>query len=390
MLFYHVWLFRLYDGRDPANSLIDRVLDRVVPVGWIGVDLFFVLSGFLITGILLDAKGKRHFFRHFYGRRVLRIMPLYYAVLGALLILTYARGLSAEPELRALADAQAWYWTHTANVLFMFDGWNRATGHFWSLAMEEQFYLFWPLVVLLLSRRSLLLTCGIMAGVSVGGRVVVLMTGHPSELMFFLLPLRMDALAGGAAIAALVREEKALAVMRRWAPAALAATSVALAAYWLRFGLWHEGLTAAAGLPIAVAFFTALVACAVVRPAGSIAVILERPPLQVFGRYSYAIYLLHQPVLVLWDAPWRLARSSALAISMPLLTDVLCAVVVCAIIFVASCMSWHLMEKHFLKLKRFFPADAGTSGGRTSAPAVAPRNFGLGLESAKDDRAIVA
>ena len=126
--------------------------------GWIGVDLFFVLSGFLITGILYDAKGGPHYFRNFYMRRSLRIFPLYYAFL----ILIFA----VMPLLRASgADhvgKQVWMWTYLSNVLFARVGWEGMpahTTHLWSLAIEEQFYLLWPLLVWLASRRRLIQLC---------------------------------------------------------------------------------------------------------------------------------------------------------------------------------------------------------------------------------------
>ena len=116
----------------------ERLFWNLSETGWIGVDLFFVLSGFLITGILYDAKGGPHYFRNFYMRRSLRIFPLYYAFL----ILIFA----VMPLLRASgADhvgKQLWMWTYLSNVLFARVGWEGMpahTTHLWSLAIEEQF-----------------------------------------------------------------------------------------------------------------------------------------------------------------------------------------------------------------------------------------------------------
>ena len=103
--------------------------------GWIGVNLFFVLSGFLITGILLDSKGNPHFYRRFYTRRALRILPAYYALLLLLLLLHSSSfgfvGLS---------------FVYLANVTDLF-GVACGYGPLWSLAVEEHYYIFWPAVV---------------------------------------------------------------------------------------------------------------------------------------------------------------------------------------------------------------------------------------------------
>src|SRR5262249_2846553 len=138
VLFHFSGIFRLRE-----STAVGTILAR----GWMGVDLFFVLSGFLITGILLDSRGADGYFSSFYARRFLRIFPLYYGFLALwFLVLAYVFG-SAYSDLFA-RERQVWFWSYTAN-------WGRpdelgALGHFWSLAIEEQFYLVWPLVVWLL------------------------------------------------------------------------------------------------------------------------------------------------------------------------------------------------------------------------------------------------
>ena len=116
-------------------------------MSWIGVDLFFVLSGFLITGTLLDNIGSPHFFKNFYIRHALRIFPLYYAVLffGMIRELVF-HGSTHEPY--------AYYFIYSQNLVTFFGGHEiGALAHFWSLAVEEQFYLLWPAVIIALSRQ---------------------------------------------------------------------------------------------------------------------------------------------------------------------------------------------------------------------------------------------
>jgi peptidoglycan/LPS O-acetylase OafA/YrhL len=147
VLVYHL---TLYGGMAPNGPFLDRLWRTwTLPLG-LGVDLFFVLSGFLITGILLDTKDGPDYFRNFYARRFLRIFPLYYATLAATFLLIPAVRLDA-----------VWYWTYLINYRFADVGWPRVAylGHFWTLAVEEQFYLVWPALVFFVPRRVLPWLC---------------------------------------------------------------------------------------------------------------------------------------------------------------------------------------------------------------------------------------
>src|SRR5262249_16513822 len=134
-------------------------LGRFTQFGGSGVTLFFVLSGFLVTGILLRQRGRPGYFRNFYARRVLRIFPLYYTALGVILVLgLLAPGLQA--RLPCVFDNQLWLWIYCNNVFEFIRGQAYPiVGHFWSLAVEEQFYLVWPPLVLLLGHRWLPYLC---------------------------------------------------------------------------------------------------------------------------------------------------------------------------------------------------------------------------------------
>jgi peptidoglycan/LPS O-acetylase OafA/YrhL len=194
VILYHHTLMR-------QETLFDRVYVNLARLGWSGVDLFFVLSGFLITGILYDSKGSPHYFRNFYVRRTLRIFPLYYAVVFFSLIVLPrawpAWGLT-QLDRSAMEDrSQAWYWLYLQNFLFARD---ENLGHpalavSWSLAIEEQFYLVWPVVVSLLSRRHLIWTCGALILTALSLRIWMVSAGvHPTTI--YVLPFnRMDALA---------------------------------------------------------------------------------------------------------------------------------------------------------------------------------------------------
>jgi peptidoglycan/LPS O-acetylase OafA/YrhL len=164
MLCHFVWFAPLtstYEIPDKFSKLGVELLRT----GRYGVDLFFVLSGFLITGILFDAKSDKHYFRNFYARRTLRIFPLYYAVLLLMfVVLPMFMGPRTAGE-QQIVQNQGWLWLYLSNMKSAFVGpefWQQDRiwmGHFWSLAIEEQFYLVWPLVILLLSRRAAMIAC---------------------------------------------------------------------------------------------------------------------------------------------------------------------------------------------------------------------------------------
>ncbi|MBD0321145.1 MAG: acyltransferase, partial [Gemmatimonadetes bacterium] len=147
--------FTLFVPAGPVESFFSRG----VGTGWMGVDLFFVLSGFLITGILYDSRDSPAYFRNFYARRSLRIFPLYYAYLFAIFaVLPRVQAGAAGP---AEESARIWVWTYLSNVLFARGGWEVMPGHtthLWSLAVEEQFYLLWFAAVVMAPRRWLLPT----------------------------------------------------------------------------------------------------------------------------------------------------------------------------------------------------------------------------------------
>src|SRR5687768_12816390 len=186
VLWHHFVIYSGFEARVP----FDHLLWESGSLGWAGVDLFFVLSGFLITGILYDSRSSGRYYVNFFGRRALRILPLYYGVLvlAFLVLPVFLEPQSAE----SLTRNQAWYWLYLINVKVALDGWDAAAylGHFWSLAIEEQFYLIWPLAVRALSRRKLLLVCAVCFIGALGFRFLLPMW-LPELAVYVLMPTRM-------------------------------------------------------------------------------------------------------------------------------------------------------------------------------------------------------
>lgn len=333
--------FTMYGGAAPAAGL-DLLVFRVAVAGWIGVDLFFVLSGFLITGILFDAKGEEGYFRTFYLRRLLRIAPLYYGALAVFLVFLPAIW-PGHQGLAWLRGESLWYWTYLLNFRIAAEGWPDfgALGHFWSLAVEEQFYLLWPVAVFLLRRRPLMALCAACMALAVATRLALHLAGNPPAA-FVLAPARLDALAAGAFLALLVRGPGGLAAAVRWAkPAALAGGTGLLGLFVWKRGLPSEDpAVSVAGQLLLALFFAAVLALALPESRGGRW--LAAPFLVFFGRYSYGLYVIHHPLLFLKPEGlsysrlpgWLLFVAAGIAVSVAL-----------------SLLSWHLWEKPFLDLK---------------------------------------
>src|SRR5690349_16228621 len=163
-----VLLLHFVGNMQPTNA-VERAIVGVTNYGSYGVELFFVLSGFLITGILYDSRDTPNYFRNFYMRRVLRIFPLYYGILVLVFLVAPLIAVLRGPTLDYLVDRQAWAWLYAVNIYIAREGdWAFSyLDHLWSLAVEEHFYLVWPFVVGLLAwrpRTLILVSLGLALG----------------------------------------------------------------------------------------------------------------------------------------------------------------------------------------------------------------------------------
>jgi peptidoglycan/LPS O-acetylase OafA/YrhL len=186
-------------------------------LGWTGIVLFFVLSGFLITGILLDGKQRPAYFRNFYARRALRIFPAYYLVLGLTWWIKRDFTVSAlEAGLGSSVPEWTYFLVYAQNY-WMAAHWfgtplSRLLGFSWTLAVEEQFYLVWPLLVYFLGARALLLLCAVLVAAAPLLRMWILWASDNPMLTLASLPSHLDSLAIGAAICLMWRD----AHLRDW------------------------------------------------------------------------------------------------------------------------------------------------------------------------------
>ncbi|HEU4643581.1 MAG TPA: acyltransferase [Gemmatimonadaceae bacterium] len=341
-----------------ATTPSGQLLAGLSVFGLTGVDLFFVLSGFLITGILADARGTPNAWRNFYARRVLRIFPLYYGYLAVVFLLLPAIGAASAPAYRDVLAHQGWYWAYAGNVWQARHGQDAwpFVNHFWTLAVEEQFYLVWPMVVLLLPRRGAIAACAAMVLGALLARVVLVLDGGTSIAIHELLPTRVDTLAMGALVALLAREPGWWARLARHARAAALAAYLAFCASLALAGmgggrLFDSGVSYTA---LAVMYAAMLVLAVGATPGSRLHRVLCGARLRAIGRYSYGLYVLHLAVARLLLAPLE-ARGVPTIWGSTLPAQLALWGAGFSLSLALAWASWRWYETPFLALKRYVP-----------------------------------
>lgn len=392
-----------------ARFGLERWFHFLTGLGTAGVDLFFVLSGFLITGILIDSKGYPRYFTNFYARRTVRIFPLYYAVLIVSLVILpvvmpwIAHAVASPAVVEAItqkinrfgsiAGHEWWFWLYLSNVPVAMTGtWlHGILGVSWSLAIEEQFYLCWPLVVRFVSRAMAMRVCVALIVLALVSRValwiVFARTGTTLNSVPFANPLgiyvltfcRVDGLAVGALLAYLLRGAvdldrlKALARRTLVLGAPLVVT-IALVESQLglsdptigpNFGPVYQTI----GFSIGNFVFASLLLLAITARVGGVwRGVWTSSLMTTLGKYAYALYFFHLPLrAVVRDTLFGPAQYGArfkfpVIMGSEFVGQLLFYVTTIGVALGAAWLSWNLFEKHFLKLKRYFP-----SGGERTA-----------------------
>jgi peptidoglycan/LPS O-acetylase OafA/YrhL len=348
-----VGLSGLFDSAH--NSLADKLLRYACVPLWGGVDLFFVLSGFLITGILLRTKASETYFSSFYARRILRIFPIYYLALTLSLVAGHVSASFAS-LLPAWPSWKVAYFFYVQNWPIFWHGEKIMTGYwgaYWSLAVEEQFYLVWPLVVWLVPEKTIAWICYI--GVACALPLRIFLSLHYFGTSFGLAQItssRVDGLFLGAACAIFMFHQRRN-VPIRWI---IASGSVGSAIIGYIAAFHHNELVGTQNwmTTLGITGF-ALISAALVAVSPyhlkSINHVLTLGWLQAAGKYSYGIYVYHLFIFLpiralgnhfgLWgrlDFPERI---------LTLLSEII-------VVFLISKISYDLFESRFLLLKEYF------------------------------------
>jgi peptidoglycan/LPS O-acetylase OafA/YrhL len=325
-------------------------LQIIYEVGWIGVDIFFVLSGFLITGVLLAARDSPGYYRNFYIRRALRIFPLYYALLATMVFgMVIAHGGFAYHRMVDSWGSPAWLFAYLGNIRTALSGVSppRSFVPMWSLHVEEQFYLLFPFVVHSLSQRALRRTLIVLVVAAPLIRLGLsgLVPNRPL-IEYMLLPCRMDGLALGALIALRLRTRPLL--VNRWALATFAAalTVAACALFVIGGRSFDTPLERTVGYSLFSLSAASWILWVILFRGSAPTNWLNLRPLQYLGKISYGLYLLQMPAagLLLWLAgPLQLGPDWLRTAAGSLTLAALCVGLASA--------SWYALERPLLRLK---------------------------------------
>lgn len=323
-----------------------RIVALAIGHGWLGVDLFFILSGFLITGILLDSREKPHYFRNFYVRRVLRIIPLYFTCIFVMSL--FFHGAAKYFCLSLLFLANFSYYFH-ARV-------PQGPGTFWSLAVEEHFYLVWPFLVRKLKRAQLFaLVLLLVLGSPILRAVCVHWGMDPEAQIYNYTFFRLDGLALGALLAMWVRSRHYSRESAWKLAGLLVGSSLVITVAGWPYGIMATRSLLAAALRYTQAefVFAGIMALALAYRGSRATAILRSRIAKRIADWSYALYLIH---LSIGEAYYKLIGFHDVARYGPVGALLVRFVVVGTVAFGLAALSKKFLEDPFLRLKRRFEA----------------------------------
>jgi peptidoglycan/LPS O-acetylase OafA/YrhL len=345
-----------YGGGSASGPLLHNVtLMRLT--GWTALNLFFTLSGFLITGVLYDTRHDSHFFKRFYARRALRIFPVFYLLALVLLALTPIFHYAWRPQhllfLVYLGNYAAALMPSLYQVHARFPAANLYIGHLWTLCVEEQFYLLWPLLVWSVKDRvKLIWTAAGLSMIAVCLRVWLVYGVH-SDLrggwLLTMLPFHLDGLLIGAILALLMRGDD----VGRWQKRARWMFVAGVAGLGVGYVMDLYGWVPTVGFPLSALTCVGLIGWGLI-PNSLAERVLGLRPLRVFGRCSYGFYVYHLPFAAAWAA---LARYVGQRLHSGHWGYVIVMLANYGISFLVAKMSYDYFETRFLRKKRFFEYD---------------------------------
>jgi peptidoglycan/LPS O-acetylase OafA/YrhL len=378
-----------------TRTLGVRTIDRVFEIGLgivqpVAIDLFFTMSGYLITSILDGTRDADHPLRTFYVRRALRIVPLYYAfLLGVVIFLP-----SLPSTIIGAPGSIVWQFGFMTNIALDLGG-NRAVGalfpHFWTLAVEEQFYLLWPLLILFQPARRNLKACLVVLALSLVTRTVMafgssfhlflLPFDHKDSILSILVftPAHLDGLAIGAIAALLERQNPELLkkMARKSIPVAIAGMVVTIL---IVVSPPSRDALAPAAWVSAMPFFSSVFFAGIIALTAMGETATPRwmtwPPLTSVARYSYGMYAFHIPLITLLFY-FHFVRQQVAIRGYDIPYRMFFFVVIASISYGLGFLSWHLYEKHFLKLAPRYRYSAVSETANPRPIAVAEPQLGV-------------
>jgi peptidoglycan/LPS O-acetylase OafA/YrhL len=334
VMFFH--FFQITTVHDSFTTL-----SKLAGFGQTGVSLFFVLSGFLITRILIFTKDTPRFFYNFYVRRALRIFPLYYLFLAIYFCLIPLIYKTPFPPL----NLQIYYWIYLQDFAMTFNWKQAGPAHFWSLAIEEHFYLFWPLLVYYLSNKRIAIAIATIIAVAFLVRVLLVKNNY--EVYYFTF-CRMDELAIGALLALLEVKNKLIGKNATRFLLLFIIIIIPTLIIWIYFtGSGNPVLQVVKFTLIAFSYFSIIGFVISIKETHLIKKFLQINPLLFSGKISYGLYVFHP---VCFGLVYHFMETSSTFLNF---------ILSFAFTYLLATFSYYLFENKFLRLKKFFEYKKG-------------------------------
>lgn len=347
-----VMFFHFFQYHGVHGSVIKNAVQKMSIFGQTGVTLFFVLSGFLITRILLKTKSENNFFKAFYARRVLRIFPLYY-----LFLIIYYFVLPALTNGAVAPFAQQWYyWVYLQNFALTFNWANTGPNHFWSLAVEEHFYFFWPLIVYFLPAKKVVTAAWSLIVVSFITRMVLLNAGYG---VFYFTFTNLDALVAGALLATRENKYGLQSFKAKKFAYLLGALLLPTLVMWVFTGGKSLAAVQALKFPLIAFVYYALIGLIISTGQRKVtAALFKNKPILYAGKISYGLYVYHPLIFLYYSAYYTTGY-------------VVLDMAICfAAALLAATASYYLFEVKILYFKKYF--EYGAKAGSLDDAALQP------------------
>ena len=316
--------------------------------GFSVLDSYFVLSGFLITGILLDSKGSEHYFRNFYARRAVRIWPLYYLVLFLVFVVEPLFVPAMRPTVASVWPAFAFY---VQNLIYH-GAYPFGLDATWSLAVEEQFYITWPLLIFFLKKRTLTILLFSLFVVSLSLRLAFYFRGAESGFVHQYTFSRLDAITFGSLAAIWLRSPSCTLV--RWRTWSYRFLSIGAAGTLLARIVMHRN-SSVVGYTFLGLLYTGLIGLLLISDTRTslLGRSFSARWVRYVGRISFGIYLLHYPLFIFWA---RFIYTHDFLPSNPVARNLFAFSGQILMATIAGAISWHFFEEPILRLKERFPS----------------------------------
>jgi len=339
-----------------SGNKTDLQFNNVLLSGWVGVDLFFVLSGFLITRILINSKDSPSYFSSFYLKRFLRIFPLYYLYLliSFCIVLPYSYAhLNGAEQAKVLVaqHSQVWFWLYLSNIKQMFNGvfFGAGVGHLWSLAIEEQFYIMWPLIIYFFPLNTVKKIAAAIIGGALLLRIIMAFMHVDPQLIYVFTFTRIDALALGTLVAILSMQGYAFNFKKiKTAIPVLVLLSVIIL-YFFGPRAEHHPVMYTVGLSVFGICFALVIALLQSATPFRFRGIFSSRLFVFLGKYSYALYIFHPLVR---QVLMRFMGNPKVIMGTQVPWELMFILIGCLVSVGVALLSWNLYEKWFLKLKK--------------------------------------